>query len=202
MQFLTGGIIFWYVSMPEPPCSPRGQSFGQSCLSLRSGAARRRHRWAAAQRSEGFAYAHDRRGRGQRPDQRRRPHAQHIAAGGLAHDRRDGRHFGRAALSAAAARRRADAVWGGTRATGKNHAARTARGRPRDLRLEIRQGRRGVPRRGHGAGDRARRAGDPAHPKKLSAHRDQRADRHQRRAGARTPGVTPRLHHRAHSRRP
>ena len=93
-------------------------------------------------------------------------------------------------------------LWGGARAAGTNHAARTARGRPRDLRPEIRQGRRGVPRRGHRAGDRARRAGDPAHPQELSAHRDQRADRDQRRAGARTPRLTPRLHHRAHSRRP
>ena len=43
--------------------------------------------------------------------------------------------------------------------------------------LKIRQGRRGLSRRGHRAGDRACRAGDPAHPQELSAHRDQRADR-------------------------
>ena len=102
-------------------------------------------------------------------------------------------------LRAAAARHRADPLRCRARPPGPHDPARNARGRPRDLRPEERQGRLGVPRRGDCAGHRAGGAGDPHHPAPLSAHRDQRPGRNQQRAGARAVRLAPRFHHRAAS---
>ena len=64
------------------------------------------------------------------------------------------------------------------------------RGRPRDFRPEVRQGRLGLPRRGHRAGDRPRGAGDPE--RSASAIRGSRSPSRSKRAPCWRANCSPR----------